>query len=155
MNNFSFLQKCLVGFVFGVMAISKKLVVLNEEILVVISFTLFIISSFHIFSSNIEEAFLSRRDAMEKELNEAFINDCTYSLELFSYYSDRINRKRELGNVFDKVCTDLKISTEKASNELVISSIRETRECLSVLKNQEIIFEKELQNLMVSKFIQK
>jgi len=152
MNEFSLLHKTLFVVLFGVMAISKKLLVCNEELLVLLSFGFFLMYTVRTFSEGIEQTFLSRSAAIQTELEECIHTEKRTSADLCAYYEGRHNMKNAFETLGVQVSHELATYTFKAPNELQHRSIEETKDRLAVLETQHKGFEAHLQKRIVETF---
>jgi hypothetical protein len=149
------MRNYFIGTFILIVAISKHLIILNEEILVACSFLAFLLYSTRTFSSSIEEALHARTIATEKELQHHIEIQLKTALELVSSHKEYKLTQKALHTISNCITNNIMNSTLKAKNQVNNSVVLGTVDRLNFLILQHEKFILSLQKNFVNNFFKK
>jgi len=131
---------------------SKNILIYNEELLIALSFFGFVVFSSHTLSQTIQEAFETRRDAIQTELQTYFTLKEHLLLELIQTHTTKLalaEQLQTLGKMSVEEIAVLHRHREQALHTTVASQIQQK---LKTLHHREKALQETLQTLCIQGF---
>ena len=152
MKNLPISKQILIAFLVLTVAISKHLIILNEEILVAFSFLAFLLYSSKNFSEAINSTLNARTVATHNELQNYLQIQLTNSRDLAAYHQQYLKTRGAIEKVYKLLSVELKGSKSTATNQLKTVCVEQTIERMNTLIIQHENFKHSLQNAIIKNF---
>ena len=150
--NLNIWQKSYLRILFLIVAVSKHLIILNEEILVACSFILFLVYSKNTFSSNIEEALSARTIALSSELQNHINVQIRIAKDLSLYHSYYAETRLSMETILNRFLFESKNLKKKTYNQVQNTLSLCTNDRIQTLITQNETYKRSLQKAIVSNF---
>ncbi len=152
MTNLPISKQILIIFLVLTVAISKHLIILNEEILVALSFLAFLTFSSKTFSESISSTLNARTVATHNELQNYLQAQLTNSRDLIAYHQQYLKTRSAIKKVYTLLANELKKSNSTATKQLKTVCVEQTIERMNTLLIQNSNFKNSLQTAIVKNF---
>jgi len=154
-SSISLFKRIAIAVFFLTIAVSKHLIILNEEILVALSFVCFLVFSSRTFSDSICETFQVRTLTTQNELQNYLQTQLEITRELAAYHAKYLQTQQTINKIANIVRIQLQQTAKTGSNQLRTVCVEQIHERLQILIQHHTQFQRILQKEIIDNFKKK